>query len=147
MRTQRRVYQKDWWGACQASASDTQLKGGVRCRARRMDVQPQPSLLPSRDALTQGEGGMLINSGRPLPLPGSSPSVPMPPKGGQDKTQAGDKRFTERELVRALARWDLIQGAWTPSGDRGLHPEEDSSSLHALVESKTWPLPFLVAED
>lgn len=95
MRTQRRVYQRDWWGAYQASASDTQLKGGVRSRARRLDVQPQPSLLPSRDAFTQGEGGMLVYSGRPLALPGSSPSVPMPPKGGQNRTQAKDKRFTE----------------------------------------------------
>ena len=70
-----------------------------------------------------------------------------PPKGGQNRTQAKDKRFTEWELVRALARWGLLQRAWPPSGDWGLHPEEDSSSLHALGESKTWPLPFLVAED
>lgn len=116
MRTQRRVYQKDWWGACQGSASDTQLKGGVRCRARRMDVQPQPFLLPSRDALTQGEGGMLINSGRPLALPGSSPSALCPPREGRTRPKLGT-RGSQSE------NWSGLWQDGTYSRGHGLHQE------------------------
>lgn len=114
MRTQRRVYQRDWWGACQASASDTQLKGGVRSRAWRLDVQPQPSLLPSRDVLTQGEGGMLVNSGRPLALPGSSPYAP--PREGR----TGPKPRTRGSQSE---NWS---GPWQDgaySREHGLHQE------------------------
>lgn len=116
MRTQKRVYQRDWWGACQASASETQLKGGVRSRAQRMDVQPQPSLLPSRDALTQGERGMLVNSGRSLPLPGSSPSVPMPPRESRTRPKLGT-RGSQSE------NWSGLWQDRAYSRGHGLHQE------------------------
>ena len=112
------------------------------------DGCPAPAIPPAFQGCAYSGGTRHAHQLWEITTPARKQSFsPYAPKGGQDKTQAGDKRFTERELVRALARWDLIQGAWTPSGDRGLHPEEDSSSLHALGESKTWPLPFLVAED
>lgn len=69
---------------------------------------------------------MLLSSGRPLALPGSSPSAPVALNGRSGQDPRGNKgRGSQNE--NWLGPWeDGLILASVDSGDLGLHPEEAS---------------------
>lgn len=69
---------------------------------------------------------MLLSSGRPLALPGSSPSAPIPLKGRSGQDPRGNKgRGSQKD--NWLGPWeDRLILESVDSGDLGLHPEEGS---------------------
>lgn len=75
-------------------------------------------------AYSQGERGMLINSWE-ITTPARKQSFsPYAPKGESRTRPKLGTRVHRVRTGQGFGKMGLTQGAWTPSGDWGLHPEK-----------------------